>query len=75
MARRLPVEDSLRLDAENDSMDFSFLKDKYRQSALMVKELHPECLLAANREIDQGNESKVASSMCPAAAKINESCI
>lgn len=75
VARRLPTEDSLRLDAENDPMDYSFLKDKYRQSALMVKELHPECLLAANREIAPGNESNVASSTCPTAAKIDESCV
>jgi hypothetical protein len=69
VARRLPTEDSLRLDAENDPMDYRFLKDKYRQSALMVKELHPECLLAANREIVQGNESNVAASTFPTAAK------
>ena len=75
VARRLPTEDSLRLDAEHDSMDYSFLRDKYRQSALMAKEIKSECLLAVNREVAPGSESNVASSVCPAVARIDEPCI
>lgn len=42
VAARLPTDASLRLDAQGPT-DFGFLKDKYKQSALMVKKLEPEC--------------------------------
>ena len=54
VAARLPTEISIRLDAEGP-VDFSFLKDKYKQSALMVKELEPECPRPSDDE-SAGNE-------------------
>lgn len=41
VAQRIPTEDSIELD-EHGPMDFSFLRDKYKQSALKVKDLEPE---------------------------------
>jgi hypothetical protein len=42
VAQRIPTEYSIELD-ENGPTDFDFLRDKYKQSALKVKILEPEC--------------------------------
>jgi len=55
VAARLPMEDSIRIDAEGPT-DFSFLKDKYKQSALMVKEIEPD-YPPSSEEGDEGEES------------------
>lgn len=72
VASRLATEDSVRLDAEGPT-DFSFLTDKYKQSALKVKELQPDYPSESEGVAEiEGDEIDSVQSSPPADGNIDE---